>query len=565
MDLLDLAKLSVAFLMSAGFALSFMFLLRRYDRPWALYVLAILPVVLVYLLVPNQRVYGNHGLMHLSFVYSVMNGIPPESPVMAGEPLLYFWAHHLLVGNVSALFQISASNAFAIINVLSLLMTLHFLARTANHLTSDRAGQLFAVFVSIFAVSFIELNRRSIPVLEKFSNVNSMPLGIAFFALFLYCCCRVAVVPTDRERELNTIYPLLCLSIVGEGLFYPLVFLGVVACSATVGLMLIIRHGMLYLRRIVASGICVAIGGGVVVPYLLAIGAHKAPEAAMSMHGIGAAAYNLFELAVTLVPVGAIAYWQRDALRTEVRSIREGIWVLFTVVFTTAVMYALIDVPTDAGYKYFMLSCIAFGLVAGPGLGRLFVEKPRVAFAAATLLLIPMSADLLTKGYTKWQWGLANNYVEDGQLLRHANAEEDKLYAWITTNTGRDAIFIDSVVTIPVFARRSLYIAPHNRPPRPDKRPADGWTDTDVLLEKVLGYAPELIRSRRTLVAEVYADTELSGAAKDELRQIGSRRQLFIVARDRQTIGKLKDLSLLSAVYEGTAATVFKVRDTPIS
>ena len=190
------------FLFSITLAVALFWLLKIKANNLLLLLLGLLPIVIVYIINPYNRVYSAHGFMHMSFVYQIYNGIfPPQNPLIAGEDLLYPWGIHLLVAAIIKVTQISPSSIFALINVLSLLLTIVLVFKIAYLLFSSRLTAIFAVFLSVFGVTFFDrgaiatfLNYlTNISISEpraiigiKFTNMNAMPLGIMFFTLFIY-------------------------------------------------------------------------------------------------------------------------------------------------------------------------------------------------------------------------------------------------------------------------------------------------------------------------------------------------------------------------------------------
>ncbi len=71
----------VIMLIAGGLAGVFLGALRLRVPGWGMLILALLPVLLIYLVNPHYRIYSRHGLMHVSIVNQVLvHGVPPEAP-----------------------------------------------------------------------------------------------------------------------------------------------------------------------------------------------------------------------------------------------------------------------------------------------------------------------------------------------------------------------------------------------------------------------------------------------------------------------------------------------------
>ena len=76
-------------------------LLRR-DAPLGAFLAVLLAVPLALIqLCASVRITGWHNLMHSSFIYQIeRGGGVPENPLMAGEPLRYYYGQHWLLAQV---------------------------------------------------------------------------------------------------------------------------------------------------------------------------------------------------------------------------------------------------------------------------------------------------------------------------------------------------------------------------------------------------------------------------------------------------------------------------------
>ncbi len=88
-----LVELSVLDLLAAAAAaLVLLWVLARPRRGLFLWSLALLPILVVYIANPENRIFSYHGFLHLSIVNLILeDGLPPANPVLAGETLRYQW------------------------------------------------------------------------------------------------------------------------------------------------------------------------------------------------------------------------------------------------------------------------------------------------------------------------------------------------------------------------------------------------------------------------------------------------------------------------------------------
>jgi len=85
------------------------FLLLRIQAPrWTFLVLGVVPSALFLFALPNLRVYGYHQWSQAGLVYQILLGhLPPQNPLLAGEPEHYPWAYALLLAGLSKLLGLS--------------------------------------------------------------------------------------------------------------------------------------------------------------------------------------------------------------------------------------------------------------------------------------------------------------------------------------------------------------------------------------------------------------------------------------------------------------------------
>ena len=161
--------------------------------------LGLFTLVFIYAVNANHRVYAYHGFFRAGIVYQILNGyIPPLDPLFAGETVHSPWGNELLVACVSRLFHITPPYSFAILNVVCLVLVMILVYKISSLLIKDERANTLSVMIAIFGIAVFpnaltRTLRTLIPHLEfraahlarKFLCPNGVPLGLAFFFLFL--------------------------------------------------------------------------------------------------------------------------------------------------------------------------------------------------------------------------------------------------------------------------------------------------------------------------------------------------------------------------------------------
>ena len=531
-------------------------------KNWAFLLLALLPLVFIYWWTPNNRIVSYHSFWHTSIVYQILNGnIPPNNPLLGGEILLYPWATHLLVAAMSYILRVSPPTAFALVNLCALLLSAILVFKISRFFSSDRTANVFAVFLSIFGITFTRKNlisliaspapRNGILVFEKFGNVNSTHLGVLFFALFLYSLLHIfSENPHDKRY-----YATLVISVVGAGFFYPFHWLGVLVCCFSCCLILFLLHKRNILSKIVAVFACALGGTLLVLPYIYLISLGKSEELSLTLASSLHVLKSGFTYLLTVLPISIIIFWKRKILLNSLRTKTNSTLILITAITTTALMYIFISGPLGVEYKYAMLSYFSLGILGSVCLRDIYYSNRVICFLLIASFLLPFSSYMFSKVEART---LDYTYiVEDGIYLRHRNPGEDELYRWISTQTNRNAIFVDSnLPTVALFGRRQVYYGQpyeHNW----SSRTHLGWYQPF----KFLGYSLEMTEARKKVVDEIYlkSNAEISEDVFSELNNINSTRDMYIIARDAVANKKLVNDERFNKIFENNSTTVYKL------
>ena len=542
--------------------------LRRRLRAALWMAMALLPMVLFYLLRDNARVYSYHGMMHTAIVLQFLDGIRlPEEPLLAGNRLLYPWAWHALTALVARLLHIPISFAFALLNALALAGTLVLLYRIMRRFTSNHQAHILGPLMAIFATCVLNrtpfmfvigrlsgflLEDRGIPASEKFTNVNAMPLGILAYAGTLHALIGL----TGGGGRTRLSWTLLCLSLIAGGYFYPLTFIGQVA-------IVIVAWGMWLLEsprpwpRIVTTPILSGLSALCVLPYALLITEGKANEAIGLAPNLGYAFKSLSNEILTFLPIALLILSARAPIVAFIREDKTRARVIGGIVLVNLVLYVLLAVPLRSHYKFETMAAIPLGLLGGMALAECFRRRESLGFALLFFFLLPYASDLGLKLTSPWE--VTDPFVEKGTQLHLADPAADLVHQWIAGHTPRDAYFFDTRLTLPVFARRSLFVGLEPDPAsEKDRGKRVGWNAsiTSELIE-VNGYPEALVLERTTLAKTLLKGSRaLSPDVLATLDRLSHLHPIFVVTRSE---GQRRRIEHTGAFLERLHTETFSV------
>ena len=544
---------------------------------WQLLLLGLLPTFLTYLWNADARVYSAHGFMHTSIVYQIMNGyIPPNSPILAGEPLQYPWAHHLIVAIMTCGLRISPPTAFAAINVCVLLLTLVLVFKIAVFLSSSHIAGIFATVLSIFGLTFLNhgpiafflakvtsLNSlfEVLPpslVAGKFTTVTSMPLGILFFVLFLHSILHIFSEQICAQQYYATLF----LSIVGAGFFYPLIWLALPLCCVTICCFVYLHYRQTVWPKLTRTIICVICGTLVVLPYLYQISSGKTEATLGLTPDFRFLLFKCVRYFLTILPISVVLFWKRKRLLYLLHGQLTPTLILIVTTATTALMFIFFSIVSDPGndYKYLALSCLSLGIIASVCIEDLYLRNRIICFFLILSFLVPISAEWIRK-VRYASWNISDPYIERGMYLHHGERSEDALYKWISSQTERNAILLDTHLTIPVFGRRQLYIGVNDRLESLDNNVKNGWAKNIYAILHTQAYSPKIIDTRRRVASEIYSNTstQISEEVLLELNRTSENGDVYIVARKENTNNKLANHTAFKKVFDGDGAAVYQL------
>ena len=533
----------------------FIFSKKRIKKIW-LILLGISSLIMVYALHPNIRIYSVHGFVHTGIVYQLLNGnIPPYNPFLGGHVIYYPWGWHCVAALITKILNITPFYAFAIINIVSLFLAMVLVYKISGLLIEDEKANIFSVIISIFAITIMDrhvnshlerllhikipIDYRVIPVFDKFSHVNGLPIGLVFFLLFVYSIIKLF---QNKNVTFSAIASLI--SILSCGFFYPLMLPGIVASTVFICLASIMYHNNgcfthdLKKITLLVSVMFVAILS--LTPYLLIL--ISAIRTNVQFFNLEIMRVNAIKYFVITVPILVIIWIEKNFLKHKLN--KQALVILLSVILANLSCFIFIRLPLESQYKYCILSTVTLGIVGGiafSNMNRGF--KKLLVFILLLLFIAPLYRKIQFKlSFRKNAPDASALYFEKGRYIYCKNSEENELYQWIREHTEKNAIFIDSELTIPVFAQRQLFIGMDRKETRRGlmRGMSDIWGvepgygyRIDTFLRLINGYDPDLLNRRQALVKSIY-DTKKNLNDEKMKEFFDSHKNIYFVVRTKK-------------------------------
>jgi hypothetical protein len=550
-------------------------LLRR-DAPLGAFLAALLAVPLGLIqLCASVRITGWHNLMHSSFVYQIeRGGGVPENPLMAGEPLRYYYGQHWLLAQVMRVVPLAPTVLFALFDLLAAILTAVALDRVAVRLGRAKPFRVFAVMMGLAGTLVpsgglplklaqtlgIQVENRAPPV-HKFFTANNNPIGIAAAALVLLGLVKL-VEGRGRGGRAPGGYALVWFGLLAAGWLYPMSWVPCVAATGVVGLALLAgpgdrRRGVILLALLVA---CAA----AVYPYLRAITAGKSGSSGFAPAGPADLVRGLENLALVLawpVVVWIVAGRPLGEFLGRNRPVA-AVLALWSAV--GAALFLVVVAPERIQYKFLATGLLGLGILLGAGLALLY-ESPRLRPLAFLVPLSVLFGLLRDPAEMIYDWRPSEPIAEVGTRLRHRDPDQDRLYRWIDEQTAPDAVYLDDTLMVPILGRRTLYIGytrTNNDVDFFNTHQHDGWgVWVHTYLTGVTGVNPSEETSRSALAKGLFAAAAPVDAAglRRAAEQLGGR-PLYLIARDPRMAGRLEGLPFVEPAYRNPAAVVLRVK-----
>ena len=116
-------------------------------------LVSILLLVIPFLVNSFQAVAWDASL-HAAIVSRILAGVvPPDSPMMAGQPANYYWLYHFYSAALIRITGLSVYQVFAILNVHALILLVLIGYRIASRLTTSFFGRVSSVWMLVFGLN----------------------------------------------------------------------------------------------------------------------------------------------------------------------------------------------------------------------------------------------------------------------------------------------------------------------------------------------------------------------------------------------------------------------------
>jgi hypothetical protein len=544
----------------------------RFPAP-VLLALACLPVAAI-LCKDDVRVFSWHGFQHTAIVYRILAGdVPPTNPFFAGEPSHYPWAHHAVVAALVRLLDVSPPTVYALTNLAMLVATVFLLHRSAVLAGLGRAERLLGVALAVYGVSVFtrgplwvglqaatgtQIITRILPV-EKFTQIGSNAAGILCFALYLASTLRIV---GRREGGRSRAWLGLFAATSGAAFLYPISWFPLVASCSVCGFLLFVADPKANWRITAAFAAVLVTATLVAAPYLLQMQSGTAETGFLGLTPAGKLLDKAVAVAAYLTMVGAVGWIFRGELVRLARQNPRQVLVLAASATTCLVLYTALHLRAYAEYKFMLTATLPLGLLAGPPIAALHRRMPAAAFGVLWLALVPAAshgAELLLG-----RFGPTEQIRADGALMRQTDPTRDAIDDWIRSHTPADAVFVDTELSIPTFAQRTVFALLDPGPiPLPGGDTLHGWyTPPFYMLYTGFGLPKDAILRRYDITLRLLSPRYPLPRASDvaDLRSLAGTEHVYLVVRD-PSLQRTPGASLpFDPVFRADRAQIYRLR-----
>jgi hypothetical protein len=555
-----------AFAIAAVWLAAFFLAARSRHAKWAVLGVLAIPILVIPLLHPAFRISGHHAYFHWSIAYGLLNGhLPPEDPLMAGQPLRYPWLYHLAAAGLTKALQIAPTNIFYALNVAVFAGSTAVAWSIGRRLSDNPMTPALAALLSTTGMAplhggpwrqalthlpKIDLDPR-ISSLHKYLEPSGNPLGILVFLAFLLVLLRAS---RSERISLWNLGGLAALTL-AAALLYPPTILSVVGGT---GVWLAVRLiGGKKAVWIPMMQIAAAVSAGCLLslPYLLTMRSPNGPSFVVTLRP-GLVAANVISVAAAVGLPFALLLWER---RRSAVATRSPEWWLIASFAVFSLGMAIFTKWYNAGqYKFLLSGCIAVALLTAAPLAAFLAAKPLPALLACLLFAIPSTTYMATFSN---HWPVVDQLEDRGMALHHADPDEDEIQTWVREKTPIDSVVVDTALTAPVLAQRPLFIGTDLRTEAFGKN--DGW---NLLAQQFLeqgGQDPAEIARRKATATALLTGSGPSDVAREltEARSACPARPLVIICRDARARHRLDTCLLLRLSLANSRGSVYVTTD----
>ncbi len=416
---------------------------------------------------PGLRIYSKHGLFHASVLYRLSElGVPPDNPLLAGEPLRYHWGYELIGAAVSRVAGLPPSWSFAVINLVALAVVLSLLTVAAGDLFEEWSRAPLAPLVAILAITPVPLwwlknagpasetvgplMARATPVFQKFVNTNGAPLGLA--------CLAVALLALGRKHQGQIVRRVgLVVAFALCGVLYPPLLPALLVTIAAFSLVEGLRSRPVGVRLVGGDAVACLVGGAIAAVVMMVLGMR--PGTPVTLFDTRFLAADLASVVLTMAPIVAVIAAAWHPLRARVGGLLVDQCLVASA--ATTLCFLVVSLADRNEYKFLLVSQVLVGLVGGAALATVRGRIGSVLAAVVAVVFLGSFAHL----YATCCWlhrDAPERLVERGRRLHHPDPAQDHLYEWLGAHTPREAIVVDSEPLVTVLGPRGLLVPPRS-------------------------------------------------------------------------------------------------------
>jgi hypothetical protein len=519
-----------------------------------------------------------HSFMHVSFVYECfLHGVPPENPLMSGEPLRYMYGVHATIAWLMKFLPMSPPIAFAWLDAITMVAFALVCDRIARWFSAEPLFRVLSVTLALFGMDvfvdgplqqilahIIGIRRFGAPLsLMKFTGINTNQVGLVCMAMAVLGMVRIA----NRAPGRFASYALLFVATLAAAWLYQPAWMAIGAAAGACSIVALVLCRREFGRDALIVLALLAVATAIAAPVLMGVsqggGVDKAPAISF-WPGLFHYRVNGKYWLVHIITPGVLLWYARAQLLDAFRRLPQPVAVLALSVAVLHVLYVLVYLRFDNEYKLLGFASVALAPLCAIGLTRLYQQHRRIWVAALFLLMVPFMTDFT---HVTHHVQLTDEVTTDGRRLHHQVADEDALYSWIWDETTTNSVFIDSLLTVPPIAGRHLFVGlDYNRSSRYDLGTLqNGWLiDANMFLTSIIAVDSEAHQLRKRLATELLAGQgAASDALVDELLAASpAGRPLYFIARNDPERQRLAATPRASVAYDHGGRTVFRLNNT---
>jgi hypothetical protein len=252
------------------------------------------------------------------------------------------WGWHSAAALLTRIFNITPFYSFAVLNIISLCLAMVLVYKISQLIFKDEKANTFSVLIALFAITIMDLylvrsfskllhlnipfEHRGIPIADKFSNSNGVPIGIVFFLLSLF-----SLIKLFQDKNPWGSIVIFLAALLGCGFLYPAFLPGIITGTGLLCLVNLFspRQGAFSrnIRNIIMLAEALVVGIACLSPYLLSITSGLRTE--LQLFNLGWMSVKMIRFVVVTFPLLIVIFINRRYLLDHIN--RTALTVLVTV------------------------------------------------------------------------------------------------------------------------------------------------------------------------------------------------------------------------------------------